>query len=324
MNILVISDAVLPTPFPGGHGLGFMVYSLAERLKERGHRVCLFAKPGSQFSGELVTPDDANGYAGEKALAREAMRFWRTGEWDVVFDHSHLHEIARVTTDIPTVNVYHDNFQDYRRCPVVLSEGQRALLPVAFEHAPVVHNALNPDEYHFADTPEDFALFVGALSDIKQPLLAVEACAKAGVRLVMAGNELTGKFPVSGNENVEFVGRASPARRNDLMRRARVFLQLGAVESFGLTTLEANLHGTPVVAWPSGGSVDIIENRVNGVFVPAYGRNKAQAVADAMATAWWLDRERVRDSVVRRFSVDRQMNTYEYLLAQAAMGNYWR
>ena len=323
MKLALLSDAVLPTPYEGGHGLGRMVSQIGEALIRRGHEVTLFAKQGSRFSGELVMPEDASGYPGEIALAREAMRLHRSDPFDAIFDHSHVHKVAELFPTAPTLNVYHDIYQEYRHNAVLLSEGQKALMSDAFRYAPVVHNALYPERFPFNDAPDDYVLFVGALSEIKQPLLAMEACALAGVKLVMAGGEIVGKMPFAGSERVEYVGAVGETERNRLMANARVFLQLGYVESFGLTTLEAGLCGTPVVAWASGGNTDTVVNGVNGVFVPSYGKDNARAVADAIDRAWHMSRYTCRNYVTERFSVDAQMDAYEHLLVRVAMGERW-
>lgn len=318
---------MFPTdPTFGGHGLGRMVAQVSEGLRACGHDVTLFAKVGSRFSSTLVAPPEAEGYEGEKVLAREAIRMHRTDPFDVLLDQGHLHIVSRLYPNLPTINVYNDSYQPYQRNPVLMSSAQKLLMKPEFEQAPVIHNALNPAEFPFGALPQDppFVFFCGIFSEIKQPFLAIEACAKLGVKLVMAGAGAYGKVPMAGSENVEYLGAISPQRRNLLMSRARVFLQLGTNESFGLTTLEAGLCGTPVVAWPAGGNLDTVENGVNGVFAPIYGRDKAGAVADAIETAWDMDRHTCRRYVEAKFSVERQLSAYEQLLVRAARGEVWR
>ena len=331
MRIAILSDSVFPTPMAGGHGLGCMVHQIAEGLYSRGHDVTLFAAPGSRFSGNLVTPKDAggqNGYDGEHAIARDAMR--RHAEWrfDVFLSNDHLHVLAALFPQLPVVNVYHDIWQGYARCPVVLSTGQRALMPPEFAGARLIFNALDPEGYEPTVKAQEppFALFLGALADHKQPILAIEACARAGVKLVIAGASLQGTFPIEGNtENVEYRGVVGPKERNHLMQQARVFLQLGRVEAFGLTTLEAMLHGTPIVAWPAGGSLDLVRYGETGVFVPRTTGDVVGAVADAIARAWRIDRRRVRDNVLDTTfcNVSRQIDQYEDALAACMRGDWW-
>ena len=299
-----------------------MVFQIAEGLRARGHDVTLFAKPGSQFSGALVTPADCDGYRGEIPLARECLTIHRQYPFDAILDNSHLHALADMLPDIPTVNVYHDNFQDYRRCPVLLSTGQRALMPSVFENARIIPNALPKDTFKLNPVPRDYVLFMGALAEIKQPLLAIEACARLNVRLVMAGAKINNATPFSGNENVQYLGVIAGSFREQILSEARVFLQLGTVESFGLTTVEAGLCGVPVVGWPAGGTLDLIQYGVNGVFVPV-SKDKAGAVASAIERAWYMSRADVRQYAERFTNVDKQLDAYEDALHAVICGKWW-
>lgn len=324
MRLAIISDGVLPTPTPGGHGLGFVVHQVSEGLKARAHDVTLFARPGSQFSGQLITPADCNGYEGEQALAREVMRVHRQYAFDAILDCSHIHTLSALFPDLPVVNVYHDIYQPYARCPVLVSHGQRYLMPEVFDNARVIHNAVPTDAFIPNITePGNYVLFLGALSEIKQPLLAIEACARLGVKLVMAGMAAVGKFPVSECSGVDYLGVVHGKKRDDLLRNARVFLQLGTCESFGLTTLEAMLSGTPVVAWPAGGSLDMVRNRMNGIYVGIHMADKVQAVANAIEQAWYISRERTAQSVQAFNNPVRQLELYEDALGACMRGEWW-
>jgi glycosyltransferase involved in cell wall biosynthesis len=322
MRIFVLSDTSLETPHPAGHGLGLMTSQLAEGLHARGHDVTLFAKQGSHFSGKLVSVN-ADGYAGEKVLAKTAYAHHKQQPTDVILDNGHIHLLSSMFARLPIVNVYHDNFQPYQRNAVVLSEGQRALLPPQFENARVIHNALDANQFQTEYAPGNYALFLGAVSDLKQPLLAVEACAKFGIPLVIAGM-MVGHYglPLTRMNNVKYVGMVSGNIKHNLIRAARFLLQLSGIESFGLTTLEAMLCGTPVVALPSGGSVDLIEYGVSGVFVQP-SKNAVGAVCDAMQAAYYLDREKVRTSALRFGDVNKQIAAYEDVLAQVMRGEGW-
>jgi len=325
MRLAVVSDGVLPTPQVGAHGLGAMVSQVAEGLHTRCHDVTLFAKPGSRFSGALVTPADCNGYEGEKALAREVMRIHRQNAFDAILDCSHIHELAQIFPDLPVVNVYHDIYQPYTRCSVIVSHGQRYLMPQPFDHARVIHNALPANAFipKFEHGSSDYVLFMGALVGIKQPVLAIEACARLGVKLILTGAPAVGQFQVSEYSTTVYRGVAVGKERDDLLRNARVFLQLGTHESFGLTTLEAMLSGTPVVAWPSGGSLDIVRNRINGIYVGIHMSDKVQAVANAIEQAWYMNRQAVYDSVQTFNSIERQLTLYEDALGACMRGEWW-
>lgn len=327
MRIAVISDSVFPTPTPDGHGLGRVTSIVAEGLLARGHDVVLFAKIGSRFSGALVMPNDAvvgQYYDGERALAREALKLHLEFPFDCFLDNSHLHYLSRMLPTLPVVSVFHDVYQEYRRCPILLSEGQRAVMPTPFENARIIHNALNPADFEplLLESDPPYALMLG-LSDIKQPLLAIEATARIGMKLVIAGQSMLGKFPITPASNVEYVGPVSGAYKAELYRRARVVLNLGISESFGLTTLEAGLYGCPVVGWPVGGTLDLIEYGKSGVFVVMAGKDKVQNVADAIERAQYVRRTDCRAVAESLCKPEEQIDAYEAALAACARGEGW-
>lgn len=322
MRIFVLSDTTLETPHPAGHGLGLMNWQIAEGLYARGHETVLFAKQGSRFSGKLV-PIAAEGYDGEKVLAKAAYQLHKQQPADAILDGGHIHVLSAMFPDLPVCNVFHDIFQPYQRCPVLLSEGQRAMMPREFENARIIPNALDADRIQFGEVAGNYALYLGAVADIKQPMLAVEVCARLGMKLVMAGM-LVNNFalPFTRMCNGQYIGMVAGESKFRLIRQARVFLQLSGVESFGLTTLESMLSGTPVVALPSGGNVDLIEYGKSGILAQP-SRDMVGSIADAVNAAIWLDRKGVRESGERFGCIDKQIDCYEAALADVMRGDYW-
>lgn len=322
MRICVISDASLETPCVHGHGMGAMNSQIAEGLHARGHDVTLMAKRGSRFSGTLLAID-ANGYEGEPLLAKAAYQIHKQEPFDAILDGGHIHLLSAMFPDLPVVNVFHDNFQPYQRCPVVLSEGQRAMLPPQFEGARIIHNALPKDRIQPSNVPGAYALFLGAVSDLKQPMLAIEACARAGLPLVLAGMTVNNfGLALTQMNNARYIGPVAGAAKFALICGARVLLQLSGVESFGLTTLEAMLCGTPVVALPGGGSLDLIEYGTSGILVQPSG-DMVGAVCDAIQAARYLNRDAVRVSGERFGCVETQIRAYEDALADCMRGDWW-
>ncbi len=322
MRICVIGDCSLESPHPSGHGMGFMNHQIAEGLHARGHDTTLIAKKGSRFRGTLVTLD-VNGYAGEPALANAAYQIHKRDPFDVFIEANHIHRLASIFPDLPVLSVYHDMYQPYARCPVLLSEGQRVLMPPHFDNARIIHNALDKDSISYSILPGSYAVFLGAISDLKQPMLAIEACAKFGIPLVLAGMTVNNfGLALTKHNNAQYIGPISGAAKFDLLRDARVLLQLSTVESFGLTTLEAMLSGTPVVAMPSGGSVDLIEYGVSGILVQP-SRDSVGAVCDAMKAAQYLDREKVRKSAERFGDVNVMIDQYECACEDVMRGMVW-
>jgi glycosyltransferase involved in cell wall biosynthesis len=299
-----------------------MVSQLAEGLAAEGHKVTLYAKAGSKFKGgTLVCPPDAKGYEGEKLLARACMQDHYADPFDAIFDHSHTHEIARLYPDMPTVNVFHDMWQTPVQNAVVPSEGIRAMMPSQMWNAQVIHNALPHDDFPLGDGKGGYLAYLGAIVEYKNPMLCIEAAARFGLPLKIAGGPKDAFVWGSGG-NTEYVGELDHAQKVKFLQNAAAFLQLGPTESFGLTALEASLCGTPVVAVPSGGNMDVVRQGENGAFVPVTG-SRVKNVCDAISLALDCDREGVRQSVVERFDPHEQLRKYEDVLFYAMQGASW-
>lgn len=76
---------------------------------------------------------------------------------------------------------------------------------------------------------------------------------------------------------VEFAGRVTDERLRDLYRRARLLL-FPQVEDFGITAVEAQACGCPVVARRAGGALDTVIDGRTGAF---FDRPEPAAIAEA-------------------------------------------
>jgi glycosyltransferase involved in cell wall biosynthesis len=325
MRIAIVGDASAPTPTPGSHGLGRMVSIIAERLYAAGHDVTLFATEGSTFSGELVMPikPSPDYLKAENALAHAVWKAHKQTTFDVVYDHSHSHAFSRVFPSTAVINHYHDRWQTWQRNPVLCSEGQRSLMPAEFASAKVIHHQLDAREYPVSYRAENhdgtYLLYMGVMRDYKQPILAIEAAARVGMKLKIAG---AAPFDVSmvfsGNENAQYVGVVDGEQKLDLLRGATALLQFGLYESFGLSTIEAGLCGTPVVALAEGGTRDIVRDGVNGVYV------KDGNYLEAINSARGLSRKVVREFTEAQFGCpETQVKQIERALNECVIGWGW-
>src|SRR5262249_21737105 len=131
-------------------------------------------------------------------------------------------------------------------------------------HPPVDASRFAPD----ARGPEDYYLVVAALAPYKRVGDAIEACAAAGRRLILAGGgperrQLERRARRAG-ARVEFLGRVGDADLAGLYARCRALLFPG-VEDFGITPLEALASGRPVVALAEGGALETVGAGAYGV-----------------------------------------------------------
>lgn len=136
-------------------------------------------------------------------------------------------------------------------------------------------------------TRDDFFLLAGRLVPYKRAAVAVEAAARAGVALVVAGDGRSRQTcEAAAGPTTEFVGRVSDRGLRDLYRRCRALVFPG-IEDFGIVPVEAQACGAPVIGLAEGGLLDSVIDGVTGTLVrPARPTRAAhvEAFADALRT----------------------------------------
>ncbi len=135
-------------------------------------------------------------------------------------------------------------------------------------HPPVRTDFFTPDAGVARD---DSALIVSALEPYKRVDLAIEACALARTELVVIGRgshepALRAFAARTPHARVRFVPDADDTVVRDAMRRARVFL-MPQTEDFGITAVEAQACGTPVLALAAGGAIDTVLDGRTGLLL---------------------------------------------------------
>ena len=111
---------------------------------------------------------------------------------------------------------------------------------------------------------EDFFLYAGRLVPYKRPDVAVQAATRAGVPLIVAGAgpEYARLRSIAG-PTVEFVHRPTRDALKDLYRRTQALVFPG-IEDFGMTIVEAQACGAPVIARAAGGALESVQDGVTG------------------------------------------------------------
>lgn len=138
----------------------------------------------------------------------------------------------------------------------------------------VLHPPVEVTRIAIREEKEDFYLTVSRLVSYKRVSLIVATfAAMPARRLVVIGDgpELP-KLRAMATANVSFLGRQPDEVVIDHLQRARAFV-FAAVEDFGITPLEAQAAGTPVIALGRGGALETIvglgrRQTPTGVFYP--------------------------------------------------------
>lgn len=105
--------------------------------------------------------------------------------------------------------------------------------------------------------------------------LAVRACSELGLPLKVVGSPAgwSGEYnrirQMAGS-SVEFLGFVSDEKLIQLYSGAKAFLATARDEDFGMTVVEAQLCGTPVIAYRGGGYLETVVEGKTGVFFDEY------------------------------------------------------
>ncbi len=125
--------------------------------------------------------------------------------------------------------------------------------------------------------PGGYALVVARMSPEKGIDVAVEACRRVGIPLVVAGAGLDGGADGRETDGVRFVGRVDDARLAELRAGAALALVPSrSAETFGLAAAEAMAAGVPVAGSRVGALPDLLEQ--DAMAPPG----DARALADAI------------------------------------------
>jgi glycosyltransferase involved in cell wall biosynthesis len=144
-----------------------------------------------------------------------------------------------------------------------------------------IHPGVDIPEGEVSETRDDYYLVVSRFVHYKRVDLAIEACNKLGKRLVVigSGGEEEQRLRELAGPTVEFRGRVSDTEMQDAYAHAKAFLFPG-IEDFGLTPVEAQANGCPVLAYGEGGALETVVDGQTGLF---FHEQTAESLADCMS-----------------------------------------
>jgi glycosyltransferase involved in cell wall biosynthesis len=239
-------------PVTGYGGTERVVVALARGLAGLGHRVTLLAAPGTRVPEATVIE------VPPARLTDPAADFAAGLPPDVDVVHAHFPVHRRLAR--PFVQTLHGNLRAGATAPpntiFVSRDHARRHGSDAF-----AYNGLDPADYRFRSVKADYDLFLGRLHSVKGYRWAIEGAKCSGRRLVLAGG-----WRPSLRRGIRFVGRVTGTEKTELLAGARC-LWMPALwdEPFGLTTIEALLSGTPVLATRRGALPEVITPAVGAL-----------------------------------------------------------
>jgi len=106
----------------------------------------------------------------------------------------------------------------------------------------------------------------GRIARPKHVNLIVKAFEELNLPLKVFGRSFANEKLKSSKDNIEFLGEVSDQEKFDLMARAKAYVFASEDEDFGITPVEAQSFGTPVIAYKSGGVLESVIEGKTGIF----------------------------------------------------------
>lgn len=147
----------------------------------------------------------------------------------------------------------------------------------------VIHPPVDLEGFLFQEKKQDYFLIASRIVPYKRMELVAQAFAHMPDRkLIVVGDGPSAdlvKREAAGAPNIELRGRVGQSEFVALMQGARAAI-FAAEEDFGISTVEAQACGTPVIAFGKGGACDIVRPGVTGLL---FREQSAESIRDAVA-----------------------------------------
>lgn len=199
----------------------------------------------------------------------------------------------------------------------------RRIVKVYRREATVIYPPVDIDAFSLVASKEDFYLTASRLVPYKRIPLIVEAFARMPDKTLVVigeGPEFE-KAKAMAPRNVRLLGYQSFDVLKDHMQRARAFV-FAAEEDFGITPVEAQACGTPVIAYGKGGALETVRglhcgDAPTGVFFFEQSVEAiVRAVIDFEANPSAFEARACRRNAMR-FSVSRFRNDFRSFVEDA-------
>jgi glycosyltransferase involved in cell wall biosynthesis len=347
LRIAQVAPLFEAVPPAGYGGTELIVHLLTEELVRRGHEVALFASGDSRSEATLVpgAPAALWSEAGLRLPTQEVERlltghhgaaYSEGAAFDLIHDHTGLRGLrAAVGSGRRSALFTHHGQWDPALGPLLeafsgrhnaVSAAAARTFPEPGAMAPV-HHGIDVASFPFSDRSEGYLLFLGRLSPVKGPGVAVQVARRSGRRLLLAGRIHPGDRatyerdvePFLDGDRIRYVGEADPPMKRRLLAGADALLfPISWEEPFGLVMIEALASGTPVVATRRASTPEVIDDGETGLLAGAGDGSEAdvEALLQALPGIAALSRAACRQAAEQRFTVDRMVDDYERRYAE--------
>jgi len=161
-------------------------------------------------------------------------------------------------------------------------EVQKRIKDIYGRDSEVIHPPLDLISDNALSEEREFYLVISALVPYKRIDLAVGVFNDLGLPLKIIGTGPCSKeLKDKAKANIEFLGWVDDKTIEDYYSKAKAFIFPG-LEDFGITPLEAQSYGCPVIAYGKGGALETVVQLKTGVF---FKEQTIEGLREAINTA---------------------------------------
>lgn len=329
IKIVVVSTNAFAVPLQGYGGLEQIAWQCATGLHDLGHEVTLIAPKGSTAPCPIIETT-----LGEPEMLSARFYRERVQGADVVIDHSwnkfvylfHPHVIG--VCHAPIATMYATPPPVEKPCLVGISENHAQAIQTHLKvDARTCYNGVDGSFYAPGGERGERYLFLARMSSIKSPDIALNVAKGYGLDLV-GDASITNEPQLADTIQricalmplYRFIGNQSRQQCVKWFRRSKALLHCTFrwPEPFGLTLIEAQLCGCPVLAPAHGSCPELVKDKETGFICNTPDDMRALIESNAIDT---IRPERCRQWG-ELFSIERMVKRYE-ALAQECLEKGW-
>ncbi|MCD6163607.1 MAG: glycosyltransferase [candidate division Zixibacteria bacterium] len=189
----------------------------------------------------------------------------------------------------------------------------------------VIYPPVATNEFKLETVKDDYYLAVGRLVPIKNMDLIVRAFTmmpKRRLIILGEGSEMA-KLKVFAGKNIELLGNQNSRVVAEYMAKAKALIT-ASIEPFGISTVEAQACGTPVIAYGKGGSLEIVKKGKTGLF---FDENNPNCIIKAVK-----EFEKMEHSIdphncslnAQQFSVDKFRTNFKQFVDEKIESHFYK
>ena len=163
----------------------------------------------------------------------------------------------------------------------------RRIKKVYGKFSDVIYPPVDIDKFALRESKSDFYLTASRMVPYKKIDLIVEAFSQTDKKLLVIGDGPDmGKIKSKASKNIELLGFADDKTMADLMGQAKAFV-FAAEEDFGITPVEAQACGTPVICFGRGGALETVREGISGLYFMEQNIRELLATVDKFEQCYY-------------------------------------